>query len=179
MRRSSGIRLALLAAWVLSAPDAPAAALQPRSVLSSGGSHAAGGIVSLSSNVGDVISGVTAPAPTVLWSGFYAPWPLDLVGVEPAHVATAPYLRRIMPDPARVQASIAFGQSEIGPLRLELFDLTGRRVRMLQDGPVAVGEHTRVWDLRSDGGSPVGAGIYFVRLTTKRSQLTQRMVVIR
>lgn len=54
------------------------------------------------------------------------------------------------------------------PVRLEVFDLAGRRVFADQVDPVGSGAFVRVWDGRADGGAlvPAGAYLYRVRATT-------------
>ena len=51
-------------------------------------------------------------------------------------------------------------------MRLEIFDLAGRRLGTLVDGERPAGAQVAAWDGRDDEGRAVAAGIYFVRLTT-------------
>jgi hypothetical protein len=48
---------------------------------------------------------------------------------------------------------------------LEVYDARGRRVRTLLDGMQEAGDHGAQWDGRDASGRPVGAGLYFYRLT--------------
>jgi hypothetical protein len=48
--------------------------------------------------------------------------------------------------------------------KLEIFDLSGRRIWRAPDGAVAAGLQEIDWDGRDDGGRIVGAGVYLVRL---------------
>ena len=50
--------------------------------------------------------------------------------------------------------------------RLELYDLEGRRVAVLVDGPLGSGRHMFGWNGRDRDGRPVGAGVYLARLVT-------------
>lgn len=50
------------------------------------------------------------------------------------------------------------------PVRLELFDVAGRRVRTLHVGPLAPGAHRMTWDGQDDRGMAVSSGTYFARL---------------
>jgi flagellar hook assembly protein FlgD len=61
-------------------------------------------------------------------------------------------------------------------VRLEIFDLAGRRVRSLASGVLPAGEVTREWDGRDDRGHGVRSGVYFVRLTTPARTFTTRLV---
>jgi len=51
-----------------------------------------------------------------------------------------------------------------GPARVTVFDLRGRRVRLLHDGPLAPGRAAIAWDGRDDGGREVPGGTYVVRM---------------
>lgn len=50
------------------------------------------------------------------------------------------------------------------PVRLELFDVSGRRVRTLHVGPLAPGSHRMTWNGVDDRGIAVSSGTYFARL---------------
>jgi flagellar hook assembly protein FlgD len=49
-------------------------------------------------------------------------------------------------------------------VRLGLYDVRGRLVRMLVNGTRAAGVHRETWDGRDARGGPAGAGIYLVRI---------------
>jgi flagellar hook assembly protein FlgD len=46
---------------------------------------------------------------------------------------------------------------------IKVFDLAGRLVRTLANGPQAPGYHFVMWDGRDDQGAGIRKGIYFVR----------------
>jgi hypothetical protein len=64
------------------------------------------------------------------------------------------------------------------PARLEVHDVTGRRVRTLGTG-LTLGRARIVWDGRDDAGRAVAAGIYFVRLEVGESGFVRRVVLVR
>ena len=49
-------------------------------------------------------------------------------------------------------------------MRLRVYDLLGRPVRTLWDGPLPAGNHRLRWDGRNEAGQAVASGIYFARL---------------
>jgi hypothetical protein len=61
------------------------------------------------------------------------------------------------------------------PARLEMFDLTGRRVRTLADRTFSAGASLLPWDGREESGAPARRGVYFARLTTPGAQRTVRL----
>jgi len=86
------------------------------------------------------------------------------------------FLSTPSPNPFRGHAAFRFGLARAGEVRLEIFDLAGRRVRSLASGVLPAGEVTREWDGRDDRGHGVRSGVYFVRLTTPAHTFTTRLV---
>lgn len=83
------------------------------------------------------------------------------------------------PNPARNGAAISFriGQPEF--VRLAIADAQGRHVRTLQNGMMAAGDHTQLWNGLSDNGRSVPAGLYFVTMRSSQGQLSRRLAVVR
>ena len=52
-------------------------------------------------------------------------------------------------------------------MELTIFDILGRCVRTVVDGPLVAGTHTLTWDVRGSGGETVGPGAYLARLTVE------------
>lgn len=78
------------------------------------------------------------------------------------------------PCPADDAVALAFETAEAGTVELALYDLAGRRVRLLQRAPLAAGRHELVWDC-----SGVPEGVYLVRLSTEADSRTTRLVIAR
>jgi len=64
-------------------------------------------------------------------------------------------------------------------VRIEVFDIGGRMVRRLLDGPRGAGTEDLVFDLRDDRGTPLAQGVYVVRARLGESAILQRLVVTR
>ncbi len=62
---------------------------------------------------------------------------------------------------------------------LAIYDLRGRKVRILIDGELRPGRYTIHWDGRDDRGRPVGSGIYLYRLESGDFTSTRKMLLIR
>ena len=67
------------------------------------------------------------------------------------------------PNPFNPTTSIALSVARSTRVRLEIFDVRGRLVRVLHDGELAAGEHSLTWNGRSDDGRALGSGIYLAR----------------
>lgn len=61
-------------------------------------------------------------------------------------------------------------------VRAEVFDLAGRRVARLWEGPVASGITRLRWDGRSDAGVALGPGVYLVAVDAGGRRVTRRVV---
>lgn len=83
------------------------------------------------------------------------------------------------PNPTRDAAVISFQLAAAGPVRVDLFDASGRLVRQLLDEARPAGLGSVRWDGRSDGGAEVGAGLYFVRWTAGATTRNGRIMLVR
>lgn len=88
-------------------------------------------------------------------------------------------LEPICPNPASLPVTIGFELARGGDVRLEIFDVTGRRVALLADGWREPGVHAAVWrDLGGAGAAP-GAGGYYARLSAGGASSTRGVRLIR
>jgi serine protease len=81
------------------------------------------------------------------------------------------------PNPFNPRTVIAWRVASPGPLQLAIYDLRGRQVRSLLDGPVSATAGTVTWDGCDRTGRRSASGVYLVRLrdaqgTTASLQLT-------
>jgi hypothetical protein len=87
-------------------------------------------------------------------------------------------LRPIGAVAARGDVAIRFSLDRAAPARLDLFDVSGRLVRRLLDGPRPAGWQTVLWDGRARSGAAAPSGIYFCRLECGRRSLVRKIVLI-
>ena len=83
------------------------------------------------------------------------------------------------PNPFADQTTMDYRLDARGPATLEVFDLLGRRVRVLVDGEQAAGSHTAEWDGRDGAGRSVANGVYLIRLRAGDASATRRVSVLR
>ncbi len=88
----------------------------------------------------------------------------------------APSLRVLGPMPFSVSLPLAYGIPAAGHVRLDVFDVRGRRVRRLVNMDTTAGTHRVAWDGRDDAGRSLGAGIYFVRMASIQGEQSARVV---
>ncbi len=77
------------------------------------------------------------------------------------------------------RTTIRFSLAEGGPARLEIYDVSGRRVRSLVDAPQTAGSHEVVWDGTNDAGDPVPSGVYWSQLHLRRFTTNRKLVVLK
>jgi len=83
------------------------------------------------------------------------------------------------PNPAPGATRVHFELTTDEPLTLELFDMSGRRVRTLARETFAAGNHDVPWNGLDDGGRPAGPGVYLARLKGPRTQASEAIVLVR
>lgn len=96
--------------------------------------------------------------------------------------ASALHLSPCRPNPTRGPAWIGFtipARLAGRPIRLDVHDVTGRRVRTLIDAPGVMGPQGVSWDGKDASGQPVAGGVYFMRLSVADESVTGRIVQLR
>ncbi|MFH1841571.1 MAG: trypsin-like serine protease [bacterium] len=84
------------------------------------------------------------------------------------------------PNPFNPCTTIRFAVPRREHLRLGIFDLFGRRVNTLHDGPVdGPAWYEMQWNGQNSAGQQVAAGIYFCRLETDTFCETKRMMLVK
>ena len=95
-------------------------------------------------------------------------------------VPSATALHPNLPNPFNPATTIAFDLARAGRVRLEVFDVGGRRVRTLVDAEMAPGFHHRVtWNGLDTTGARVANGVYLYRLEAPGFAATRKMIVLK
>ena len=90
-----------------------------------------------------------------------------------------PQLAQNAPNPFNSQTVLSYFLHAPGPVRLEVFSLTGQRVAVLHQGQQQAGYHRLRWHGRDDEGQPVASGMYLYRLVTDEGVLTRKLMLLR
>ena len=110
-----------------------------------------------------------------------------LFGACPANGVDAPIaasprsgfeLAAARPNPFVDGTSLAWSVPVRGRVRIELYDVLGRRVRTLVDEIVDPGRYERAWDGRTDDGRRVSSGLYFAKMTAGKFGATRKLVLL-
>ncbi len=86
---------------------------------------------------------------------------------------------RVAPNPFNPSTTLRFELARAGSVKLEIFDLAGRRVRALLSGDLAAGPHEARWDGVDDGGRAVASGGYLGRLRSADGETLVKMQLVR
>jgi len=90
-------------------------------------------------------------------------------------------LNQNVPNPFNPSTTISFeiGESYSRSVKLAVFDIRGKLVKLLVLGERKPGRHTVFWDGKDSNGNQVGSGVYFYRLENGGKFQTRKMVLIK
>ncbi len=103
-----------------------------------------------------------------------APKPLPVY-----RMAHAPELRIIDARPAAGGALIRLSLDAPSPITLDVYDVSGRRVKRLDTAPRTPGVSSVEWDGTNQSGRRVAAGTYFLRATAGERSVSTKFLLVR
>ena len=83
------------------------------------------------------------------------------------------------PNPFANSTDIHFELAEPARVILTIYDLLGRRVRILADRMYGPGRHVRTWNGRDDDGRASPSGVYFFRMASGAVEDSRKMLLLR
>jgi hypothetical protein len=85
---------------------------------------------------------------------------------------------QVRPNPSRGSFEIVLGvvAEDAGQSQVDIYDVTGRRVRTLWHGSFEPGWRTILWDGRDGSGRATASGIYFVQFRLEHGKFTKKLV---
>jgi hypothetical protein len=100
-----------------------------------------------------------------------------------ANGASGPNINRLYPNapnPFNPRTMIKYTLASAGPVRVDVYDVDGRRVRTLVEAArMAAGGHDVVWDGTNDHGARVGSGVYWAQMRTRSFTSNRKMIVLK
>lgn len=112
---------------------------------------------------------------------------LDFGGlaVEDGDTAPAPEagaklgIRGAAPNPFNPRTMIVLELRESLELNLDVYDISGKKVRSLGAGRFESGVHSITWDGTTDSGSPCASGVYLFRAGGRDLHVSSRLVLLK
>jgi len=106
-------------------------------------------------------------------------YPEDVSAVEDAGVPTVLALNGNYPNPFNPLTKISFDLPRATEVRLEVFDIRGRKVSTLVQEPLTAGRHAVVWNGTDQTGRQMASGTYFYRLVADGAVMTDKMLLLK
>jgi len=84
------------------------------------------------------------------------------------------------PNPFNPETSIRYNLPAASQVKLEIFDVLGRKVRTLVNGEQKnAGYHSTLWNGRDDSGRQVASGVYIYRIVSDQQSLSRKMILMK
>jgi len=106
---------------------------------------------------------------------------VDDASAVPALPAASARLLPNSPNPFNPTTTIAYeiGGATASAVKLVIFDVRGRHIATLVDGPVEPGRHQILWTGRDQAGLPVASGTYFSQLQWRGQASTRPLSLVK
>ncbi len=83
-----------------------------------------------------------------------------------------------VPNPFNPSTMINYELPDDAQVRVSVYDLSGRLVRVLEEGSRSAGQHSVRWDGRDSQGSAQASGMYFVRLNAGETTGIRKITLV-
>jgi len=83
------------------------------------------------------------------------------------------------PNPFNPTTTIEYYLPNSGEVEIEVYNITGQKVKTLVDGNATVGTNSIDWDGTDEYGYEVASGMYFYRLNAPSFSMTKKMTLLR
>ena len=95
------------------------------------------------------------------------------------YAATAALTATVAPNPLNPEAVLTVWSPSPGPLRVTIYDASGRLTRVLKVEPSESGERSIRIDGRSSDGTPLPTGVYFFRVESQDAETAGRFTILK
>ncbi len=86
---------------------------------------------------------------------------------------------RVHPNPAKSHSVITYSLPSRSQTNLSIFDVQGRLVKTIANRTFEPGTYTAFWKGVDEKGKAVPAGVYFYQLTTDKTKLVEKLILLR
>ncbi len=85
----------------------------------------------------------------------------------------------VYPNPFSSMVTVPFTLAEAGEVNISVYDLSGRQIQSITSETFAAGVHTVSWAGMDNNGNSVTAGVYFVRIWSRDSTVSRKVILVR
>jgi flagellar hook assembly protein FlgD len=86
---------------------------------------------------------------------------------------------RNYPNPFNPRTTIEFTLPAKGETKLAIYDVKGRKVKILLNAVLEAGIHSLIWNSRNDDEQEVASGVYIYELTWENQKQRSRMNLLK
>lgn len=83
------------------------------------------------------------------------------------------------PNPFSSNTAITYTLPTNTQVKLHIYDVNGRVVKILVNGEIVAGNHTLCWDTRDDSGEEVSCGVYFLKFEAENYRETRKLLLMK
>jgi hypothetical protein len=98
---------------------------------------------------------------------------------QSGNLPTSFTLHRPWPNPFNSTVQVGYSLPAPGEVVVSVYDILGRRVAVLQNGPQTAGSHQLFWDGWNQRGFPVASGQYFIEAKTQKQSQTRTVTLVK
>ncbi len=88
-------------------------------------------------------------------------------------------LSEASPNPFNNSTSIVMGVPTSSNVNVEVYDAMGAKVATLANNFYNAGRYELTWNAKSEQGTDLAAGVYFVKMTAGAFSTTQRLMLVK
>jgi hypothetical protein len=122
----------------------------------------------------------TLPGGQTKTYGFTLSASRDLTSIEGDSSLPVPFeLRQNYPNPFNPTTRISYSVGRREPVRISVYDVSGKLVRDLVDEMHEPGGYSVDWDGLNDEGSMVGSGVYFCRMFASDFSRSIKIILVK
>ena len=89
------------------------------------------------------------------------------------------HLHQNIPNPLNPHTIIGYDVDRAGLIKVDIYNMTGQKVRTLFQGEQMPGYYTAYWDGRDEAGAVVGPGVYLYQLQAGKFRQVRKMTVLK
>jgi len=106
--------------------------------------------------------------------------PAEITGISTLEkIPTDYYLYQNYPNPFNPETTIKFDLPVTSFVTLDIYNISGRKVKSLVSGVKSSGNYKVIWDGCDDSGQSVSSGVYFYKLIVTGFSETRKMLLLR